>query len=1166
MSGVGGYLKANLAGITEIPALNTQSLTIKGKPFEDYITELVIEDQFEQAEITELKQLVQFLDTTGLNTAWLVDNTNKNAELKTAVDNLNDSVGTINTNITNLSNAVTTISDKTRYVSSVQGNNTAPKVASDFQVSIGDRDKRRIYMTTGANSISSINDSTNQSTAGNYADNNITLVTQTGMISNIAHLNRIQSIDTIEITGFGGMGIQSSPNIKIGNKGAQILIGSEDTPEIGSTNTIIKIGKRDITKNTETQFRGNFLLAEARFNDLTMSQALTWSNFLALISTSGMPAWVASAILTSAIPNFVYSDLWAMKGTITKDGDVETITTPKVKSLTIYDSSVGVNILPKVTTFLAQGDISETTLVGNIRAQTFNGEILLRNNNILATNVNWAITDAMDKVNALKLSNNDVELIAGAGASNSQMRISNTCTGGKIRIRMGTDGLQSNSHDALSIYNDTSAGTSQVLIAGSNVPSGYDTSSKLLVDHQSLTNGIKVTKASETLVTRINHNNINTPSLTLQTNWTGTTTNSLYINQNGQLMFNGSAVGSGTGGDSGGGGIIYLLQGPTSDITYTDANLTTLTYAMTATYSVRANTRIRLGNYNAGTDYNLFNHRGPIPRSSSNPILKGSYEYNPYITYNGNVSAQFFVNVFFYADTLATLSPFDDALITKNYPLALQGTTGFRTVGLSSQTTFIPTNSSAFTLNIRQISFPFVTYNGSNVVLRCEIVDTDNNIVFYTFPNITLTSAGGGTQNSQITLTFDAGSVVTVTQGFIWIGTRFRFRVTLVSGSSGCFFAQSTAFNSDNMSFRIPHFTGVNFSTQLSINSANRATIPALNSNQTLHSLTMPITDYDISIFSNPQLDLLFYFNQPSGNTNNHTIDVNFWDGALSHVHTSINPAPQAIPSLSQVMNVGNSAPASLNMNNNIITNIAYPNGLIGTDSIAWNVRNIVAGTGISSSNAGDGTITISAPSLTEPSMYFGIPTIGNFGGFSNNGFSISTLNWDFEKFEYDITIDIQVKSGSLSGNSHIAWYWDNDTTTSKYYQNWLDHDGGSFLASGGNNSNVLFFMYTTGNLHHNFKATLRQPMVNASWNSYQKRLMLEHSCCQTFAAGTSWLGNFRTSRGYDQYQPTTTLNSTLYPFNGTRTITFYNTAINNFFTSPATLEMVRIYRRPIKF
>jgi hypothetical protein len=146
----------------------------------------------------------------------------------------------------------------------------------------------------------------------------------------------------------------------------------------------------------------------------------------------------------------------------------------------------------------------------------------------------------MDKVNALKISGNDVELIAGGGSLNSQLRISNT-TGGPIRFRSGTaTGLQGNAHDAFKILGD--GATTQIVIAGNDAPSGFDSTTKMLVDHQNLANGIKITNHQNALVTRVNHNNVNTPSLTLQTNFTGTTTKSLYLNASDKLMYAGAEV------------------------------------------------------------------------------------------------------------------------------------------------------------------------------------------------------------------------------------------------------------------------------------------------------------------------------------------------------------------------------------------------------------------------------------------------------------------------------------------------------------------------------------------------------------------------------------------------------------------------------------------------
>jgi hypothetical protein len=307
-----------------------------------------------------------------------------------------------------------------------------------------------------------------------------------------------------------------------------------------------------------------------------------------------------------------------------------------------------IDIRPKVQSFLAKGDISSTQLKGSWRTQVFGGDILFRNGNCAPSAIDWGVLDALDRTNALKISNGDVELIAGAGGNINpdfspapiQLRISNTTTNGKIRFRMGTDGLQSNAHDALAIYNDPSATTSQVLIAGNNVPTQYDTTSKLLIDHQFLNNGIKVTKQGEGLITRINHNNINTPSLTLQTNWTGTTANSLYLNANNQLFFNGAAVGGGGITGASGSGAIFILNNSTN-LTNTSNLLT-----MTTTYTSTPTAFIRRESFNQSTAYPLCQFKSPYIDYSSNVILQGTYEANLYGLLLSNQASYIFCKLY----------------------------------------------------------------------------------------------------------------------------------------------------------------------------------------------------------------------------------------------------------------------------------------------------------------------------------------------------------------------------------------------------------------------------------------------------------------------------------------------------------------------------------------
>ena len=77
--------KVNNAGIYNFDNLNTQTLYIKGKRFEDYILELTLEDAFDLDQINELKLILQYLNTSGLTTEWIVNNDNINAQLKTLI-------------------------------------------------------------------------------------------------------------------------------------------------------------------------------------------------------------------------------------------------------------------------------------------------------------------------------------------------------------------------------------------------------------------------------------------------------------------------------------------------------------------------------------------------------------------------------------------------------------------------------------------------------------------------------------------------------------------------------------------------------------------------------------------------------------------------------------------------------------------------------------------------------------------------------------------------------------------------------------------------------------------------------------------------------------------------------------------------------------------------
>lgn len=1010
--------RPNNAGIYNFDNLNAQNLFIKGKPFEQYINELTGVDVFEQQEVEELKLLVQYLNTSGLSSEWIVDNNNKNQDLKTAItsiqtklaqidttaltqssvlnnDNRNSvlktridghdasmnildaSMNTIYGRVDGNDSSIGTLNGKTQYIAATVGNNSVnPKTYSQHSVIVSNAaQKKRILLSTYPSLVGAFNvnlsadESVGEVGTDVWAENNrINLMNQNGNIEIEAKKTHI--LGKIELGEFSDVLVNRLP-INIGGSMARINIGSELTPKTGTgpgdpdTNdsTIIKIGKLGTLKNTWTYLNGNIYTTDARFENLSATDVITWqvaASWAAGFVFSGVPYFLAWIGL-SGVPNYRYSDVVKMAnnyltGGLTKNKAIETSNDLAITKLTVIDTSV-VSLNTAFDALLARlcfqaftihGSHSIGSIIGKTNIYAGSGEVELR---VDGGVFDWALKNAGNS-NRVLLTNTDVEVVACNGTGGTG-RLKLVSGNGNIDFETANNGVRGNTTKVMEIKSN------KQIVIGSNSAMVDDTY-KMIVDATTHTNGIKVAKNSDALL--LNPTNVSSKSLTLQTGYAGTTTNALYLNEGGQLMFNGTIVGSGTGGEGAGGGLIYILSGPTSDLTYTAANLVGGSYDMVTTYVSRPATKFRFSSYTAGTQYNLFKHRAVIPNISGNPILKGAYEYSPYITYSGTGSgatAQFYVNMFFYADGLVGSN-----LINKTYAVGNQAGTGFISVGSSCLTAPIQTNNNSFVLDIRQVVFPAVNIFGANLIFRCEILDEDNAIVFYTFPTITLTSQSGGTITSQSELTFDHTSVIKIDQGFIWIGTRFRIRLSLLSGSSGAFFSQPSAGNTSNMAYRIPNFTGVGFTTPLSINVGNRTLLPSLNNPiQTLYSSILPITDYDISIFSNPYLDLLFYFIQPSGATNGHTIDVHFGDGALAHIHTSLNATSGAaiVPSLSSVLTSGNSAGSTqLNMNNNGIINIPF-GGLVGTDTIAWNVRNIAAGTGITTSNSGNGTITIAA-------------------------------------------------------------------------------------------------------------------------------------------------------------------------------------------------------------
>ena len=1008
-------LKPSNAGIYNINALNVNQLWINGVSFAAYLAALNTEDQLDQGQIDEIKQILLHLNTSGLTTEWVVGNNNINADLRTAItaletklvqidttalsassvlnnDNRNSVLKTaitaletklaqidttalssssvlnndnrnsvLKTRIDGHDTNISGLEGKTRYVTSVQGNDSTP-TASTFQVAIGDRRKRLASISSGANTISTINDSDTMASTGDYTNNRVVVQAPNGQVWSYGHRNTIEAIDRVEIGSAFGTG--STAAVNIGAKNNRINIGSIDDPTVGATTTEITIGKRTIAKNTTTNLQGNFYTGEARWESLSKSSALTWTQLGALISTGSLPLWVVSFALTSSIPNFSYSDLWSMKavaeaGGLIKNGELETSTDTKMRTLTIFDSDVAaVDIVPKEGTFLAKGHISKTTLLGDVKIQTFNGEILLRNNNISASNINWALTEAGDNINALKISNNDVEMIAGAGANGSQVRISNT-TGGPIKLRVGTGKLQANAHDALNILNTEA--TSQVQIGNADTTANrYDATSKMILDHTQLTDGLKVCKASGS-VTRVNHDNVNTPSVTLQAGYSGSTTNSVYVDGNANLMYNGQQVAMGSVAASGG-GLTYIITAPTT-ATVTSPNYTPVTdLTMSGTYTPTVNRTVTLSGYGVNTTYQLVSIKGVIP-VSSNPVIDGTFELNQHVDYIGNVAARLFAKLYFFANT-----PASTLLINKTYTSPAGTSTVTEMKG-----PYIPVPANNMTLILTGVTFPtvFVNSGQSNSPLVCTVIN-QSGAVLYTFPTLT---ANNGTTADRIFTPASSPQTITVTSAI----TSFAFVLTNTAASSPSM-SQATALNVNNANYTVANGSSVKMllydgTNNKTILTANTAAIYAL-------SLPLPVTPFDITNWVTPGIQVDEFFIQPSGSTNQHECILQFNDGNLSHLHTSIATV-STTPTLAQVLTSGNSAGTTLNMNNNSITSVntitattanattLNATTVAATNITGWNVKELTAGTNI--------TITSSSGNYT-------INSVGGGGGGSGTG------------------------------------------------------------------------------------------------------------------------------------------------------------------------------------
>lgn len=300
------YLKPNTAGVYDIPSANIDTLYVKGKKFQDYITELVFEDQLEQSEITEIKLLLEYLDTTGLNSAWTVTNSNVNETLRASITALQTKLANIDstaltqssvltndnrnsvlktrldtaaTDITALTTRVTTaegdiddletretaaeaditaIEDKTDYIVITNGDPT--NAATTHGIFIGNKLSVPPDATKAAKKVATFSvGRTGQGFAVEY-DPSITTPSATGDGNRVVMNNtfgghaiiqashtRIQGGTEINI-GEVGLGVAAYETINVGGSMSVINIGSVEDPVLGTTPGDPATGKSTVIK------------------------------------------------------------------------------------------------------------------------------------------------------------------------------------------------------------------------------------------------------------------------------------------------------------------------------------------------------------------------------------------------------------------------------------------------------------------------------------------------------------------------------------------------------------------------------------------------------------------------------------------------------------------------------------------------------------------------------------------------------------------------------------------------------------------------------------------------------------------------------------------------------------------------------------------------------
>jgi len=555
----GGNPNTNQGGVTYIPAISTGALFINGKRFSDVISELISEDQFEQSEITELKLLVQYLNTSGLSSEWIVDNNNKNQDLKTLITALETKLAQIDTTALTESsvlvndnrnsvlksrldatdNNVGTLTTKTRYVT--VNHNSGPLENEAYMsidpIAVGNR---TLEMRVGAN-----HEFVMQNYPGVSSANFIGLNVLGGKILLDSTITEIDS--AVDMGKFDGS--RDGREFRIGGAMGKIRLGSVNDPIVGAgigdpnTNdtTEIHIGKQTALKNTKTYLNGNVYTADARLENLAVTDVVTWNNAASWASgfvfSGGLPYWLAWIGL-SGTPNYRYSDIVKMAnnyltGGLTKNHSIETSNDLAIKALSVINTDIVSLSTPLdgllnrlvFQAFAIHGSHHMGVVKGGIKHYVGDGEIEIRNDGGI---FDFVLKDA-GNANQLKIKNADVELIQCNGTEGTTNKLILGACCGNIDMITATTGIRANATKVLEVK-----GNKQVKI-GSNSDAVVDDTYKVLIDAATHTNGIKLVKSNDALL--LNPTNVSSKSITLQDGYAGATAKTLYTTESGTKLF-----------------------------------------------------------------------------------------------------------------------------------------------------------------------------------------------------------------------------------------------------------------------------------------------------------------------------------------------------------------------------------------------------------------------------------------------------------------------------------------------------------------------------------------------------------------------------------------------------------------------------------------------------